>query len=84
MYQGGMLLPPIEGTPNCWALSLLKIALAPTALSEVPQTAHNKVDHLAGITMDQQKLLTAIRIHHIEDLAAPEDRNWTPIAYAQE
>ena len=34
--------------------------------------------------MDQQKLLTAIGIHHIEDLAAPENRNWTPIAYAQE
>ena len=34
--------------------------------------------------MDQQKLLTAIGIYHLEDLAAPEDRNRTPIGYAQE
>ena len=34
--------------------------------------------------MDQQKLLTVIGIHLIEDLVAPEDRNWMPIAHAQE
>ena len=34
-------------------------------------------DHLAGIIIDQPKLLTAIGIQHTGD------RNWTPIAYAQ-
>ena len=81
-----------------WALSLLQhleelgmeeelsmeIPLAPTPLSEVPPTTHNIVDHLAGITMDQQKLLAAIGIHHMKHLAVPEDRNWTPIAYSKE
>ena len=92
MHQGGTLLPPMEDTPNCWALSLpqylevlgIEIALAPTPLSEVSLITHNVVDHLAGITLDQQKLLTAIGIHHTEDLVAPEDRDWMPIAYAQE
>ena len=82
----------MDDRPNCWALSLLQnlvelgmeIALAPTPLSEAPPTTQNIVNHLAGITMDQQKLLTAIGIHHIEDIAAPEDRNLMPIVYAQE
>ena len=92
MFQSGPLLPPLDDTPNCWALSQLQyleelgmeIAPAPTPLSEILLKTHSIVDNLAGITMDQQKLLTAIEIHHIEDLAVPEDRNWTPIAYTQE
>ena len=94
-FQGGQLTSPIDGTPNCWALSLLQhidelnlhgteIALTSTPLSADPLMIHNIAEHLAGITVDEQKLLTAIGIQHIEDLAAPEDRNWAPMSYAHE
>ena len=62
----------------------MEITLAPIPLPEAPTTLHNTDDHLAVITADQQKLLSAIGIHHIEDLAASEERNLRPIAYAQE
>ena len=52
--------------------------------SEVPPTTHNVDDCLTDITTDQQKLLTAIKLHHIEDFSSSEDRNWTPIACARE
>ena len=79
--EGGPLLLPMDDTPNGWALSLLQhleelgmeIILTPTPLSEVLSPTHSIVDQLAGITMDQQKLLTAIGIH--QDQAAPDDRN---------
>ena len=67
----------------------MEISLAATSLSEAPPITHNIADHLVDITMDHLVDIptdqqTAIEIHHIEDLAAPEDRNWMPIAYAQE
>ena len=90
--QGDPRLPPMDGTLNCWTLCLLQhldelgmeIALAPTPLSEAPPTTHNIEDHLADTTTDQRKQLTVIGLHHVEDLEAPEVRNWTPISYAQE
>ena len=91
-FQGGPLLPPINDTPNGWALSIIQhlnelgmeIALILTPLSADPPMTQNTVQQLAGITMDQQKLLTTIGIQYIQDLAAPEHRNRIPIAYAKE
>ena len=48
----------------------------------IPLT-HNIIVHFNNITTDQQKLVKEIGIAQIEDLASPEDRNWSPIAYGQ-
>ena len=79
-------------TIKCLALSQLQhleklrmeIPLTPAPLAEAPPVTHNITEHLAGITTPQQALLIAIGIHHIQDLATPDDRNWTAIAYANE
>ena len=91
-YQGKPQARPMDDTPNCWALSPLQhldkldmeITLSTQALTpeSIPLT-HNITDHLVNKTTDQQRQVKMIGIAHVEDLASPIDRNWTPMAYAQ-
>ena len=45
---------------------------------------HSITENLDDITTEQQRLLTAIGIENIEDIAAPKSRKWSPISYSRE